>query len=108
MEDGEMKPDPKGRWVPGLPRTLARCAGHHNEWVTNTGGSNPDTCKHYYSNRYLPIRMFTSAFDGTPLIQLFCPPMLHLLLGMKHSLFQYRDKIYLNFQPPDKFRLATY
>ena len=82
MEDGEMKPDPQGRWVPGQPRTLARCVGHYSEWMSRAGGGgDPDTCKDYYSNRYMPIRLFTSAFNDTPLIQLFCPPMLHLLLG---------------------------
>ena len=80
MVNGKMKHDPKGRWVQGEPRTLGRCVDHYNEWMRKTE-SNPKKCMEYYSNRYLPIQLFTSAFDDTPLIQLFCPPILHLLLG---------------------------
>ena len=83
--DGVVKPDPKGRWFTGHNRTYNKCEANNTRWMFETAGDGDrqdDRLKDYYSNKYLPIKIFKNEEDDTPFLVLFPPPLLHLLLGI--------------------------
>ena len=54
---------------------------NHNMWMQQTGGD-PLRLKDYQgSNRYIPLQIFDDSKNSTPFIELFVPPLLHLVLG---------------------------
>ena len=73
-----------GRWTTGIPRTYNNCVANYERWVRETsenGVADENQLKHYFSNKYPPIKIFQHEDDDTPFIELYPPPILHLLLG---------------------------
>ena len=83
MIDGKIVHDKDGRWIQGEPRSYDRCLANWEKWVA--GGENLGELKEYQgSNKYPPLQIFDKSKNSTPYLELFVPPMLHLILGKIH------------------------
>ena len=74
------KPAPNGRWVTGEARTMRKCQTLHETWLTETGGKK-ECLRNYGGCKERPVSLYDETKADIPFIQLFAPPILHLLLG---------------------------
>ena len=66
-----------GRWVKRVDRTLRRCREWNRRW-RNSGGK---PLADFMGCQYDPLNIFSDEYQDTPLIVLFPPMPLHLILG---------------------------
>ena len=69
-----------GRWEKGPLRTLNSCKNIHEKWVNETGGRESQL-KRYFGCKFPPIPIYSDDLWDVPILKLFPPCPLHLLLG---------------------------
>ena len=80
LKDGKEEKNTRGRWRKEGIRTLANCRENHHNWLVD-GEANPKKLQDFMGCKKPPIPIFGEEFDHVPLISLFPPMPLHILLG---------------------------